>query len=192
MIFYFNPNFDDPLAAVDSKISQKLYKNVICDLLSGKTVFLVTHHVSMLQKVDRILCFENQRGITFDGKYEEFQEKSSKVFQTSDDSEEKQIALRKIGKSNTPADENSDPLKIESSWKLWWNYFLISGSKFFVFFWVLTLFLCQALQVLTDLQLAKFSNYGERIRKSCEVKFFSFLLKIFDCNKSSKNGMIIS
>ena len=174
MIFYFNPNFDDPLAAVDSKIAQKLYKNVICDLLSGKTVFLVTHHVSMLQNVDRILCFENLRGITFDGKYEDFQEKSSKIFQSSDDSEEKQIAVKKIGNSNTPADENSDPIKIESSWKLWWNYFLISGSKFFIFFWMLTLFLCQALQVLTDLQLARFANHGDSIRKSCEVKFFSF------------------
>ena len=174
MIFHFNPNFDDPLAAVDSKIAQKLYENVICDLLSEKTVFLVTHHVSMLQNVDRILCFENLRGITFDGKYEDFQEKSSKIFQSSDDSEEKQIAVKEIGCSNTPADENSDPGKIESSWKLWWNYFLISGSKFFIFFWMLTLFLCQALQVLTDLQLARFANHGDSIRKSCEVKFFFF------------------
>ena len=52
---------DDPLSAVDAKVAQHLFKEVILGLLKEKAVVLVTHQVQFLSQCDQILVLEKGR-----------------------------------------------------------------------------------------------------------------------------------
>ena len=62
---------DDPLSAVDPKVTGALMNNVILNELRGKTRILVTHQLHVLSKVDRILYLD-QKQILFDGNLMDF------------------------------------------------------------------------------------------------------------------------
>ena len=64
---------DDPLSAVDPNVAQKLFTNCIQGFLRNKARILVTHQVSFLPRVKRILVLEDGQQ-TFLGNYEELKE----------------------------------------------------------------------------------------------------------------------
>ena len=47
--------FDDPLSALDPKVTSKILKQVFCKHLAGKTRVIVTQQISVLAKASRIL-----------------------------------------------------------------------------------------------------------------------------------------
>ena len=49
---------DDPLSAVDAKVRRRTFEKCICEALSGKTRFLVTHHSEAIRRADRVLVME--------------------------------------------------------------------------------------------------------------------------------------
>lgn len=62
---------DDPLSAVDSHVSQQLFKEAITgEICKGMTRILVTHHVHVLSNCDKVIIFEHGR-IKAQGKYQE-------------------------------------------------------------------------------------------------------------------------
>ncbi|XP_025405411.1 probable multidrug resistance-associated protein lethal(2)03659 isoform X2 [Sipha flava] len=50
---------DDPLSAVDSKVSRHLFEKCIKDYLKQKTCILITHQIQYLANVDQIVLMEN-------------------------------------------------------------------------------------------------------------------------------------
>ncbi|KAH8370754.1 hypothetical protein KR093_004890, partial [Drosophila rubida] len=60
--------FDDPLAAVDSRVGKLLMDKCFNRFLGDKLRILVTHHVQLLQQVDHLLLLESGR-ITQQGSY---------------------------------------------------------------------------------------------------------------------------
>ena len=62
---------DDPLSAVDPKVTGALMNNVIVNELRGRTRILVTHQLHVLPKVDRILYLDKKQ-ILFDGNLKDF------------------------------------------------------------------------------------------------------------------------
>ncbi|KAG5874921.1 hypothetical protein JTB14_023947 [Gonioctena quinquepunctata] len=50
---------DDPLSAVDTRVSQHLYEECIKSYLANKTIILVTHQVHYLQDADHIIILNN-------------------------------------------------------------------------------------------------------------------------------------
>ena len=52
---------DDPLSAVDSRVSRQLFKKCILDYLKGKTRILVTHQLQFLKEVDTIVMLDRVR-----------------------------------------------------------------------------------------------------------------------------------
>ena len=71
---------DDPLAAVDALVANKLMSEVIGigkedALLHGCTRVLVTHHTHFLQNVDQIIILQ-QGSVLFSGTYKELQDSS--------------------------------------------------------------------------------------------------------------------
>merc|ERR1712159_163780 len=62
---------DDPLSAVDSHVGEHLFTQAICGEMSkGMTRILVTHHVHVLNRCDKVIVFEHGR-IKAQGKYQE-------------------------------------------------------------------------------------------------------------------------
>ncbi|EAR84933.2 ABC transporter C family protein (macronuclear) [Tetrahymena thermophila SB210] len=62
---------DDPLSAVDSKVSKQLINKAICGLMKGKTVILVTHQIHFTKNCDRILILEDDGSLKVIGSFEE-------------------------------------------------------------------------------------------------------------------------
>eukprot|EP00526_Cylindrotheca_closterium_P003151 CAMPEP_0113648326 /NCGR_PEP_ID=MMETSP0017_2-20120614/25628_1 /TAXON_ID=2856 /ORGANISM="Cylindrotheca closterium" /LENGTH=1434 /DNA_ID=CAMNT_0000560529 /DNA_START=278 /DNA_END=4582 /DNA_ORIENTATION=+ /assembly_acc=CAM_ASM_000147 len=62
---------DDPLSAVDSHVGQHIFSKAIAGEMSeGITRVLVTHHVHVLSRCDKVIIFEHGR-ITHQGSYQE-------------------------------------------------------------------------------------------------------------------------
>ncbi|KAG0411815.1 hypothetical protein HPB47_011071, partial [Ixodes persulcatus] len=52
---------DDPLSAVDSKVANQLFRKCIQTAMQGKTVFLVTHSMHVLEKCQQVLFMKGGR-----------------------------------------------------------------------------------------------------------------------------------
>ena len=64
--------FDDPISALDANVGKKIMKNCIVKYLKGKTRVVVTHALSYLKYMDRIIYMKSGR-IEWSGNYEEVQ-----------------------------------------------------------------------------------------------------------------------
>ncbi|KAL4485438.1 hypothetical protein ABPG72_008306 [Tetrahymena utriculariae] len=62
---------DDPLSAVDSKVSKLLINKAICGLMKTKTVILVTHLIYFTKNCDRILILEDDESMKIIGSFDE-------------------------------------------------------------------------------------------------------------------------
>ena len=72
---YNNPDiylFDDPISALDANVGKKIMKNCIVKYLKGKTRVVVTHALSYLKYMDRIIYMKSGR-IEWSGNYDEVQ-----------------------------------------------------------------------------------------------------------------------
>jgi ABC-type sulfate/molybdate transport systems ATPase subunit len=62
---------DDPLSAVDSHVGEHLFSKAITgDVARGMTRILVTHHVHILARCDKVIVFDHGR-IKHQGKYQD-------------------------------------------------------------------------------------------------------------------------
>ncbi len=64
---------DDPLSAVDSHVAEHMFENVLANgsgMLAGATRVLVTHNLSFLSKMDKVVLLDGGR-VVADGKYDE-------------------------------------------------------------------------------------------------------------------------
>lgn len=52
---------DDALSALDAHVGKKIMQNVFLHELSGKTRILVTHFISLLDKVDKVMFLQNKK-----------------------------------------------------------------------------------------------------------------------------------
>ncbi|CAG4967832.1 unnamed protein product [Colias eurytheme] len=71
---------DDPLAAVDAKVSQAIYKQCIQEFLATSTVVLVTHHLHYAKHADNV-CVMKEGKIVAQGTYQELRNKVSEFEQ---------------------------------------------------------------------------------------------------------------
>ena len=62
--------FDDPISALDANVGKKIMKNCIVNYLKGKTRVVVTHALSYLKYMDRIIYMKSGR-IEWSGTYQE-------------------------------------------------------------------------------------------------------------------------
>ncbi|CAG9312990.1 unnamed protein product [Blepharisma stoltei] len=65
---------DDPLSAVDAKVSSSIFKNCIKEFLKDHAVILISHHIHLIPEADKILVLSQGKQIFF-GEYQEFQER---------------------------------------------------------------------------------------------------------------------
>ena len=64
--------FDDPISALDANVGKKIMKNCIVKYLKGKTRVVVTHALSYLKYMDRIIYMKKGK-IEWSGTYQEVQ-----------------------------------------------------------------------------------------------------------------------
>lgn len=63
---------DDPLSAVDPRVGNLLLRKALLEFLGGRTRVLVTHQLSVLPYVDRVILIRNGK-IAFNGSFVELQ-----------------------------------------------------------------------------------------------------------------------
>ncbi|XP_069744034.1 ATP-binding cassette sub-family C member 10 isoform X2 [Narcine bancroftii] len=96
---------DDPLAAVDADVANRLLKNCILGSLKNKTVILCTHRIELLDEADMIVMLENGQ-IVKTGRPDE-------VLKT----EEENINVKKKNSKKKAAAEGKSPEEMEEEEK---------------------------------------------------------------------------
>ena len=179
--------FDDPISALDANVGKKIMKNCIVKYLKGKTRVVVTHALSYLKYMDRIIYMKQGR-IDWTGNYDEVQNQPffaelakstgfSRV--VSDDIKENKEANQQIEKNLIKKKEDEKIIKIikeeEQSLhgvkcKVYLDYFRYMGGIFYICVVVFIVCLWQANKGGSDLWLA----YWSEPEKQAENKWVFF------------------
>jgi ATP-binding cassette subfamily C (CFTR/MRP) protein 1 len=123
---------DDPLSAVDSNVAEHIFENVIEEgvgVLSGKTRILVTHNLTFLSKVDRVVLLDEGK-IVADGTFAELKKtneafknyirhQSEELVENSEGHGEDKVKLvkRQRESRNAPKNNNQEVHKLISEEK---------------------------------------------------------------------------
>ena len=100
---------DDPLAAIDTKVSSNIFKDAFVDYLNGKTRVLVTNEVSNLSYADKIILMD-KGSIKFYGNYKEFISTYGKDYVIENENDNKKQDNIENNKNN-----NGDKFECETS-----------------------------------------------------------------------------
>ena len=168
--------FDDPISALDANVGKKIMKNCIVKYLKGKTRVVVTHALSYLKYMDRIIYMKQGR-IDWTGNYDEVQNQpffaelaKSTGFSrlvSDDDIKENKEANQQIEKNLIKKKEDEKIIKIikeeEQSLhgvkcKVYLDYFRYMGGIFYICVVVFIVCLWQANKGGSDLWLAYWSE----------------------------------
>ena len=174
---YNNPDiylFDDPISALDANVGKKIMKNCIVKYLKGKTRVVVTHALSYLKYMDRIIYMKSGR-IEWSGNYDEVQNqlfyselaKSTGFTKAvSGDKNEKQENEENSNKLIVKKDDDKiiKIIKEEEQslsgvkWKVYLDYFRYMGGICYIITVVIIVSLWQANKGGSDLWLAYWSE----------------------------------
>lgn len=100
---------DDPISAVDAHVGMHLVENCIKGALSGKTRFLVTHHLNILPVCDVVLILDHDGTVKASGTYQELKQSGIDLTQYlghKDEDKDKEGADQKIKKNEGNSKDN--------------------------------------------------------------------------------------
>lgn len=179
---------DDPLSAVDTKVSRQLFDKCIKEYLRGRIRVLVTHQLQYMPQADHIiLLFQGK--ILSQGTYQELIDSGIDFISlmASSESEETLAKRKSIAEESQKIEANQQKLKEEEekeqekpaenveskavgsvSGRTYWNYFLSGHSVPVFFFLLFAIVVCQVFTSGNDYWLTYWSN-AEATRISREV-----------------------
>ena len=167
--------FDDPISALDANVGKKIMKNCIVKYLKGKTRIVVTHALSYLKYMDRIIYMKQGR-IEWTGNYEEVQSQPffaelakstgfSRVISGDMNENQKQDDKKRGDNLITQKDDEKIAKIIKEEeqsirgvkFKVYFDYFRYMGGLCYILSVVLVVCLWQANKGGSDLWLAYWS-----------------------------------
>lgn len=172
--------FDDPLAAVDSRVGKMLMEKCFQRFLANKLRILVTHHVQLLQNTDHLMLFESGR-ITQQGSYAQLLdviEKHAVLDIEAIESDKQQVkrVLSQVDRNSQlvkDCGQTEDKLKQNEnmyaegqqqgavSFNTYKAYFQALGVPTLVCFVLLLFFLGRACQAVMDIFISRWSTWEE-------------------------------
>ena len=181
--------FDDPISALDANVGKKIMKNCIVNHLKGKTRVVVTHALSYLKYMDRIIYMKQGR-INWVGTYKEVQDQPfySELAKTSG------FSKKLSGDVNESSIDNKDDNKIKKKeddkvvkliqeeeqsrggikYTVYLDYFRYMGGICYIVTVVIIMCFWQANKGGSDLWLAYWSK-EENQQKSIEDKKYKWI-----------------
>ena len=185
--------FDDPISALDANVGKKIMKNCIVKYLEGKTRIVVTHALSYLKYMNRIIYMKNGR-IKWVGTYDEVKNqpfyailmkegKDKKEKDNSNDSSMDSVKGEKIIKKN----EEEKIIKITKEeeqsrrgikWGIYLDYFRYMGGICYITTVIVIMCFWQANKGGGDLWLAYWSKEEnqEKTVESPSYKWIFFII----------------
>ncbi|XP_064540708.1 probable multidrug resistance-associated protein lethal(2)03659 [Drosophila montana] len=172
--------FDDPLAAVDSKVGKLLMEKCFNRFLADKLRILVTHHVQLLQQVDHLLLLESGR-LTHQGSYAQLRDVIEKHAAPDFDAiEADKLQVKRV---LSQVDRNSklfpDPAKAVDQqpnngnafaerqqqgavgYDIYRDYFRALGSPLLVCLVLALFIIARVLQALVDIFISRWATWEE-------------------------------
>jgi len=120
---------DDPLSALDAKVSRKVFDECVCGFLKDKIRILVTHQVSFLNNADKIAVLKEGNLLEY-CKYDELESKrdlndlvsSSQLEKTNTESDINKDKVSEISSNTDKNDESTETNSIQKSESLYDSY----------------------------------------------------------------------
>ena len=141
---------DDPLSALDEKVTQHVFENCVCRALSGRVRLLATHQVQFVSSADHVIMLHNG-ALAYQGGYDglaasgllaaELELAQGKVEGAMPADDEMLLPRRRFTSTTDdfyPAQEDAETLNEEEretgsvSWRLYWQYFRSSMHPVFI------------------------------------------------------------
>ena len=186
--------FDDPISALDANVGKKIMKHCIVNHLKGKTRVVVTHALSYLKYMDRIVYMKSGR-IEWTGTYQEVQDQPfySELAKTGG------ISRAKSGDVNESSIDNKDEKKIKKKeddkivkliqeeeqsrggikYTVYLSYFRYMGGICYIITVVIIMCLWQANKGGSDLWLAYWSQSENQDKSKDDPKYKWIFFSIF-------------
>ena len=163
--------FDDPISALDANVGKKIMKNCIVKYLQGKTRIVVTHALSYLKYMDRIIYMKSGR-IEWVGSYNEVQnqpfyavlakENKDKKDNSNDASMEietnKKIIKKKEDEKIIKITKEEEQSRRGIKWRIYIDYFRYMGGVCYITTVIVIMGFWQANKGGGDLWLAYWSK----------------------------------
>eukprot|EP00759_Apiculatamorpha_spiralis_P001269 PhF_6_TR10440/c0_g1_i2/m.16510/K05673/ABCC4; ATP-binding cassette, subfamily C (CFTR/MRP), member 4 len=210
---------DDPLSAVDVVVGRHIFQHVVLELLKDKAVILVTHQQQYLREVTNILVLDNGSVRSY-GNYDtiasQLHEELKDMAQEEDETETATITNTGVGNENediplTQPGENGPKQEDRTTgavtWKTYKEYlsYSLGQSKrtvLLVLVWVLAVFTPQALYLVTDWWLSKWSDTPVKDRSGnyyvtvygllvAGTAVFAFARSLFITNRMTKAARLM-
>ncbi|KAJ3261407.1 hypothetical protein HK103_006015 [Boothiomyces macroporosus] len=166
---------DDPLSAVDAPTAKILLKKTILELLSGRTVILVSHAVNLVAHYsDYIVLMKNG---TIEYKGTTFEAYDTNTFSDLDlspvEGGEKELGELETEILPNVIHQDSGTQLIEKEkkavgsveWNTYYLYFKGSGGYTFITFFVISFFLASGSKVLNDWWLKVWTDHNSALSK---------------------------
>ena len=182
--------FDEPIAAVDANVGQKIMENCIINYLNGKTRIVVTHALNYLKYMDKIIYMKSGK-IEWYGNYKEIQNQSfySKLMIKKDlkNNIKENITENNSFNQNKEEDDNNKIVKLTKDeelihgkikLKIYLEYFRYMGGICFIIINIIIMCFWQANKGGSDLWLAYWSEdqNQEKSKNNKNYKWLFFLI----------------
>ena len=130
---------DDVFASIDGKVSKRIFEDVLCGFLKGKTRVVVMKDMTYLKEVDWIVVMERGE-VVFEGKYDEFVNRKGNEYSECGinyDSNTSEVNEVEMKLNDNDSNDNNDDKKYKETnvstkqkikWQLYKKYINLQGG----------------------------------------------------------------
>ncbi|CAL8080013.1 unnamed protein product [Orchesella dallaii] len=179
---------DDPLSAVDSRVSRHIFDKCLKRYLAKSLRILVTHQLQYLPQADCILVF-NQGQLLAQGNFQELMDRGIDFLNIITSESEESVSFRRASltkleetEKEVKKDEETRASHVEKmaagsvSWRTYWKYFRLGNSYTAMITVFIGFIFSQLLYSATDWWLAYWTNSEEiwstSVKPSDNLKHF--------------------
>ena len=184
--------FDDPISALDANVGKKIMKHCIVNYLKGKTRVVVTHALSYLKYMDRIIYMKSGR-IEWTGTYREVQDQpfyselasgfakgtSGDVNESSMDNKDENKIKKKEDDKVVKLIQEEEQSRGGIKYTVYLDYFRYMGGICYIITVVIIMCLWQANKGGSDLWLAYWSQPKNQDKSKDDPKYKWIFYSIF-------------
>ena len=186
--------FDDPISALDANVGKKIMKNCIVQYLKGKTRVVVTHALSYLKYMDRIIYMKSGR-IEWTGNYSEVQSQpfyaelaktsgfsralSGDVNESSIDKKDEKKIQKKKDEKDVKLIKEEEQSQGGIKYTVYLDYFRYMGGLCYIITVLIIMCLWQANKGGSDLWLAYWSQEKNQNKSKDNPKYKWIFFSIF-------------
>ena len=184
---------DDVFASIDGKVARRIFEDVLCGFLKGKTRVVVMKDITYLKEVDWVVVMERGE-VMFEGKYEEFvsSRKGNEYSECGinyDSNEVNEVEMKLNTDSNSNVDnsgkkykETNISTKQKIKWQMYKKYINLQGGYTPFIIIQLLILISQIIKLQHETTLSQLSSSSSQSSSHTLIKYIFISLTSITIN----------